>query len=387
MCSKFRLSRGLNCPILIHVAAHVTRSHTNIIEHRRGIRGGVRAPRSKHRHFVLLPTLTHGHFGALVTTRSAFATFSRTSPCGTCFSNPGGRLNVVAANVTFGCLSRGCPSNFRRPMLGVDRCPLPHGVIRGVIHRYGRVLMLRRKCPMIRRRLGNFLKVNVRIRNHLSKALRHSNRLAPSTINGTLNGQVRDCCTAPRIIRRHPPTLYRKYKRHSVCRTLGRILTKCGKTGIFNSVNYCALKTLPPFQTVSAYVSVKTSVAVTGKTSSTNICPTISIVNSSAFARSNVANLLSYIGRGAGVAVIVSSGRAATVANKRSSTKANHVRSVYTNVNISPTRVHIVIPLGGGCSRVGTVVHRRVRCGNMSILVPHHRYVRALAEGGGTDEG
>lgn len=115
--------------------------------------------------------------------------------------------------------------------------------------------------------------------------------------------------------------------------------------------------------------------------------PTVTIVNSSAFARSNVANLLSTIGSHTGVAIIVSSGLAATVANKRSSTNAGGFRTVYLKLKMRPRRIHIIIPLPGGVRRVAHAVHRRVRCGKISIVVPHERYVRALGHGlerGGT---
>lgn len=285
--------------------------------------------------------------------------------------------------VNCGCLVRGCPRNYRCPMLGIKRCPLPGGRLVRLVSTYSRVLILRSKRPFIRGRLGKCLNVKLGMGNHLSNALSRSNRLGPSAITHTLNGRGDSRFGIPGVMRVHPPTLYRKYKRESVCVALARILgRRCPARGIFDSVNYCALKTGTPFGTVGSYISVKTSVAVTGNTSSKKLRPTITMVKSSAFARSNVAKLLSYIGRGTGIAVIVSSGRAATVANKRSSTNANHLRTVYTKLNMSPTRVHMMIPLGGGCRRVGRVVHRRVGCGKMSIVVPHERYVRALTHGG-----
>lgn len=268
-------------------------------------------------------------------------------------------------------------------MLGVNRCPLPGGRLVRLIRTYSRVLILRSNRPFIRGRLGNCLNVKLGMGKHLSNALSRSKRLGPSSITHTINGRGGSRFDMPSMIRVHPPTLYRNYKRHSVCVALARILARrCPARGMFDSVNYCALKTGTPFGTVGSYMSVNTSVAVTGNTTSKKLCPTMTIVNSSAFARSNVAKLLSYIGRGTSMAVVVSSGRAATVANKRSSTKAKHVRTVYAKLKISPTRVHIVAPLGGGCRRVGRALHRRLGCRNISIVVPHERYVRALTHGG-----
>ncbi len=268
-------------------------------------------------------------------------------------------------------------------VLGVDRCPLPARGVGRLTTSDDRLLMMRSKRPFMRRRVGTLFSTSIRIGKHLANSLPHANRLAPSGITATLKHGPGHCFTTPRGVMSHPPTLYRKYKRHSMCATLGRMLTSCPRTHMFTSVNYCALNTLPPFHTVSDYISVNTSVAVTGKTSSTKIFPTMTIVNSSAFARSNVAKLLSTIGSGTGVAMIVSSGLAATVAKNRSSTKADGFRTVYYTLNMRPRRMHMMIPLPGGVRRVGHIVRRRVGCRNISIVVPHQRYVRAFGHGTG----
>lgn len=331
---------------------------------------------------MLLPNGTHHQCIRTVTARRGLHSRTRRSTFGQLTNRRNvTRGKIITYKVNCGCIVRACPSKYPCPLLGVSRCPLPIRALAHLTSSYGRVLMMRSKRPFIRRRLGNVLPSGCIIGNHLDNRLPHAKRLAPSGIHRTLKLSYRRICTTTRGMIPHPPTLYGNYKRHSMCSTLGGMTTRCPSTGVFNSVNYCALNTLPPFHALDDYISVKTSVAVTGKTTSTNLFPSVTIVNSSAFARSKVANLLSTIGSGSGVAIIVSSGLAATVANNRSSTKAGGFRTVYLNLKMRPRRMQMIIPLPGGVRRVAHIVHRRVRCGNMSIVVPHERYVRALGQG------
>lgn len=138
---------------------------------------------------MLLPNGTHGRCLSLIGGRRGLRRISSGSPCG-CLRKLGPRCScrfkIVTYNVNCGCIGRTSASDYRVPMLGISRCPLPTRRVEAVTSHYKCILMIRSNRPFIRRRMGTVLSSSCRMGKHLARALPHANRLAPSGINRTV---------------------------------------------------------------------------------------------------------------------------------------------------------------------------------------------------------
>ncbi len=373
MGRTFRVSRGFSAPIFVGVYAHITRSRDIVrrdshLSVTRGMcRGGNRG-------CVVVPNGTGGHRPVIRGHALSLVSCTRGYSLGHVRGNRDSRTNVVASSADCRCMGRmfnsGCP------MLGLNLVgPLPMGGVGTFTTSIGGIVIIRRLSNVVRARYG---RVNIGTIN--GRVFKGVNRFDRGVITRGLNRTMPGNITLSRGVPVHPPIVYTNYPRHNLFCALGG-----GGLAIVNSVNYCALNTMTPLGTLSAAVYVNTDISdlrnFGGTGRNTDSGGAITIVNSSAFVRSNIANLVGVTCGNSGSAIVVLSGSVANVAKRRRGPAAKcglgnspydgvSLRTLYEDINVGD--IHIISPCS--LTRYSAIVGRRLTGRRPDIVVSHHPY-------------